>query len=218
MIAECMKRRAADACGDCAMKGVCNHKWSRPEGKAVDGWPRPARSSPDNPVLGLFDAFAKAITQRPADSNSLRRRVEAGLEPMLESGEVSLDRLAGELGMSRATRFSTGSASASLAAISGRTIIRSRRRPICSAFPTRPPSRAPSSAGLAKARANFEPDSILDRKRAAPKGRPSLSARMRRLELHIGLVADEAHLRHPSLLGHGQDLVDQLIARFRLGL
>ena len=103
MIAECMKKRAADACGDCSMKGVCNHKWTRPEGKAVNGWPRPAPSSADNPVLGLFDAFAKAITQRPADSNSLRRRVEARLEPMLESGEVGLDRLASELGMSRAT-------------------------------------------------------------------------------------------------------------------
>ena len=103
MIAECMKKRAADACGDCAMKGVCNHKWTKPEGKAVNGWPRPAASSPDNPLLGLFDAFAKAISQRPTDPNSLRRRVEAKLEPMLESGEVSLDRLASELGMSRAT-------------------------------------------------------------------------------------------------------------------
>ena len=103
MIAECMKRRAADACGDCAMKGVCNHKWTKPEGKAVNGWPRPAASSADNPLLGLFDAFAKAITQRPVDSNSLRRRVETKLEPLLESGEASLDRLASELGMSRAT-------------------------------------------------------------------------------------------------------------------
>jgi AraC-like DNA-binding protein len=102
MIAECMKKRAADACGDCAMKGVCNHKWAKPEGRAVKGWPRPARSA-ENPLLGLFDAFANAIAQRPVASNSLRRRVEAQLEPMLESGEVSLDRLASELGISRAT-------------------------------------------------------------------------------------------------------------------
>ena len=103
MIAECMKKRAADACGDCAMKGVCNHKWTKPEGKAVNGWPRPGAPSSDNPLLGLFDAFTKAITQRPTESNSLRRRVEAILQPMLESGEVSLDNLASELGMSRAT-------------------------------------------------------------------------------------------------------------------
>ena len=103
MIAECMRKRAADSCGDCAMKGVCNHKWAKPEAKAVNGWPRPAASSADNPLLGLFDAFARAVTQRPAESNSLRRRVEDKLEPMLESGEVSLDRLATELGMSRAT-------------------------------------------------------------------------------------------------------------------
>ncbi len=103
MIAECMKKRAADACGDCAMKGVCNHKWVKPEVRAVNGWPRPAASSADNPLLGLFDAFAKAITQKSTDSNSLRRRVEAQLEQMLESGEVSLDRLASKLGMSRAT-------------------------------------------------------------------------------------------------------------------
>lgn len=103
MIAECMKKRAADACGNCAMKGICNHKWAKPEAKAVNGWPRPAASSADNPLLGLFDAFAMAITQKPVGSNSLRRRVEAQLEPMLESGEASLDRLASELGMSRAT-------------------------------------------------------------------------------------------------------------------
>ena len=103
MIAECMKKRAADACGGCAMKDVCSHKWATPRAKAVNGWPRPATSSSDNPLLGLFDAFAKAITQRPEDPNSLRRRVEAKLEPMLESGEFSLDRLASELGMSRPT-------------------------------------------------------------------------------------------------------------------
>ena len=101
MIAECIKKRAADGCGDCAMKGVCNHKWAKPEGKAVNGWPRPAASG--NPLLGLFDTFAKAITQKPGDPNSLRRRVETILEPMLESGEASLDRLASELGLSRAT-------------------------------------------------------------------------------------------------------------------
>lgn len=103
MIAECLKKRAADGCGDCAMKGVCNHKWTKAEDKAVSGWLRPAASPADNPLLGLFDVFAKAISQRPTHSSSLRRRVEAQLEPMLESGEVSLDRLVGELGMSRAT-------------------------------------------------------------------------------------------------------------------
>ena len=103
MIAECTRKREADACGDCAMKSVCSHKWAIPEAKAVKGWPRPAASSSDNPLLGLFDAFAKAITQRPGDPNSLRRRVEAMLEPLLEHGDLSLDRLASELGMSRAT-------------------------------------------------------------------------------------------------------------------
>ena len=105
MIAECMKKRAADACGDCAMKGVCNHNLATGEGKAVDGWPRPTPSSSDNPLLGLFGAFAKAITGRPENPNSLRRRVETKLEPMLERGEVGLDRLASELGMSRQTLY-----------------------------------------------------------------------------------------------------------------
>jgi len=103
MIAECMKKRAADACGDCAMKNVCNHKWAKHEGKAVNGWPRPAAASFDNPLLGLFDTFTRAITQRPENLNSLRRRVEARLESMLESGDISLDRLASDLGMSRPT-------------------------------------------------------------------------------------------------------------------
>ena len=104
MIAECMRTREADACGDCAMKSVCNHQWPKPARKAVNGWPRPAATSPsDNPLLGLFDAFAKVITQRIDDPNSLRGKVEAGLEPMLQSGDISLDQLASELGMSRAT-------------------------------------------------------------------------------------------------------------------
>src|SRR3989337_626801 len=93
MIVECMRKREAEACGDCAMKSVCNHKWTMAEGKKVNGSPPPDASSPDNPLLGLFDVFAKAITQRPADPNSLRRRVEAELEPLLESSEVTLDRL-----------------------------------------------------------------------------------------------------------------------------
>jgi AraC-like DNA-binding protein len=102
MIAECMRKREAEACGDCAMKGVCNHKWTMAQGKTVNAWPRPAASS-DSPLFGLFDAFAKAIARAPGNPNSVRRRVEAGLEPMLEHGDVSLDRLASELGMSRQT-------------------------------------------------------------------------------------------------------------------
>ena len=101
MIVECMKKRAADACGDCAMNGVCNHNLAKPEGKAVNGWPRPAAS--DNRFVGLFDALANAIIQKPANRDSLRRRVESKLEPMLERGEISLDRLASELGLSRPT-------------------------------------------------------------------------------------------------------------------
>ena len=103
MIAECMRKREAEACGDCAMKGVCNHNRSAAEGKAVNGWPRPAATSSDNPLLGLFDAFAKAITPQSENRTSVRRRAEALLEPMLEHGETSLDRLASELGMSRQT-------------------------------------------------------------------------------------------------------------------
>ena len=103
MIAECMKKRAADACGDCAMKGVCNHKWAKPEGRAVNGWPRPAATRRTIPCSACSTPSPKRSASGPQTPNSLRRRVEAQLEPMLESGEVSLDRLASELGMSRAT-------------------------------------------------------------------------------------------------------------------
>ena len=191
MIAECMKKRAADACGDCAMKGVCNHKWTKPEGKAVNGWPRPAASPSDNPLLGLFDAFAKAITQRPAESQlaappgrsqaraDARKRRDQPRPAGKRARHEPRDAPAPPQGRRHdaSKRSSTASASASPGATSAARISRSRRPLICSASPIPPHSRARSSAGPAAAPASCAPNcSLLFGRRLDRQVEPSLQA------------------------------------------
>src|SRR3954471_8595004 len=55
-------------------------------------------------------------------------------------------------------------------------------------------------------------------KRAAPKDRPDLLPDSTRLEVAVGLVADEPHRRDLRALGHREHLVDQLVAGLRIGL
>lgn len=56
-------------------------------------------------VFGIFADKADALLKDLARDDSIRARVEAGLMPGLHKGEVSIDAIASELGMSRATLY-----------------------------------------------------------------------------------------------------------------
>lgn len=56
-------------------------------------------------VFGIFADKADALLAELEREDSIRARVEAGLMPGLHKGEVSIDAIATELGMSRATLY-----------------------------------------------------------------------------------------------------------------
>lgn len=56
-------------------------------------------------VFGVFAERADALVARLAEERTIRGRVEAKLLPMLHRGEISMDALAGDLGMSRQTLY-----------------------------------------------------------------------------------------------------------------
>ena len=56
-------------------------------------------------VFGIFTDRADALLAELARDDSVRARVESRLLPVLHTGEVSIDRIAMDLGMSRATLY-----------------------------------------------------------------------------------------------------------------
>lgn len=56
-------------------------------------------------VFGIFSEKADALLAELEKDDSIRARVEAGLMPSLHKGEASIDAIASELGMSRATLY-----------------------------------------------------------------------------------------------------------------
>ena len=56
-------------------------------------------------VFGIFTDRADALLAELEAEDSVRARVESQLMPILHKGEVSIDRIAAELGMSRATLY-----------------------------------------------------------------------------------------------------------------
>lgn len=100
MIARCMERMRGGACATCDNRKMC------PAGRWQQAF-APPREAPREGA-GLF-AFLGEILQsvaRPAgQARCFRKEVEDALESMLESGDVRIDRVAGELGMSRQTLY-----------------------------------------------------------------------------------------------------------------
>lgn len=104
MIERCMKRARSGACASCDHKEACAAgRWQ--EAFAFAGAPAAAAPpAPGGGLLGLLRDFARNMQPRPA-RNAFRRQVEAKLEPLLPSGDVSVERVARELGCSRQTLY-----------------------------------------------------------------------------------------------------------------
>ena len=99
MIARCIERMRGGACATCDNRTMCPAgRWQQ-----AFGPPRANRraGSDFRSVLGeLFQAFGAQPQAR-----CFRKEVEQAIEPLLASGEVSIDRVARELGMSRQTLY-----------------------------------------------------------------------------------------------------------------
>jgi AraC-like DNA-binding protein len=103
MIARCMERMRGGACATCDNRAVC------PAGRWQQAFaPPPEEQRKSAAVAGLFGFLGDLIETlgRPAaQERCFKKEVESAIEPMLGSGEVSIDRVARELGMSRQTLY-----------------------------------------------------------------------------------------------------------------
>lgn len=107
MIAGCLERMRAQACGTCERRDACAFVWPEAIGAALSTRPDARRTRPRGGALRLlFNEIAKAVaTRRQAGGSPLRREVERHLEPLLASGAARIDRVAKAMGCSRQTLY-----------------------------------------------------------------------------------------------------------------
>lgn len=99
MIARCIERMRGGACATCDNRAFC------PAGRWQQAFGPPQSEVKDSG--GSFFAFVGELFQAASGPKPrcFRQEVEAAIEPMLASGDVSVDRIARELGMSRQTLY-----------------------------------------------------------------------------------------------------------------
>jgi AraC-like DNA-binding protein len=113
MIAGCIEKMRRGACGGCERRDACADLWPalglmrRSMGRESARSAAPAA----NPFLAFLSEVAKAVEARASERKPVpppsrfRKEVEQLLEPLLESGEVGIDRVARDLGYSRQTLY-----------------------------------------------------------------------------------------------------------------
>ena len=96
MIARCIARMRQ---GDCA---TCENRDSCAIHKMGAFAPPPAKANPFASLLSEVAGKLVAAVERPT---AFRRKVEKRIEILLETGEARIDRVAGDLGLSRQTLY-----------------------------------------------------------------------------------------------------------------
>ena len=101
MIARCMERMRGGACATCENRALCpaGH-WQQAFGPPRQRFELKGAST----LFAFLAQVAEAFAGRP-NTRCFRKQVEDVVEPMLASGEVRVDRVARELGMSRQTLY-----------------------------------------------------------------------------------------------------------------
>lgn len=102
VIARCIERMRGGACATCDNRARC------PAGQWQRAFPPDRRARADRPAPGAFLGFlADAIRSfaQPAPEQCFTKKVEDAIEPMLGSGDVTIERVARQLGMSRQTLY-----------------------------------------------------------------------------------------------------------------
>lgn len=100
MIARCIQRMQAGACATCDNRAFCPAgRWQQAFGPPRNSF-EPRGASTLFAFLGqIADAFAQP------EKRCFKREVEDAIEPLLGQSEVSIDRVARNLGMSRQTLY-----------------------------------------------------------------------------------------------------------------
>ena len=97
MIARCISRVRQKECATCDKRDSCAiHKM---------GAFAPPAAADANPFASLFGGIAKALVAAVERPSAFRRQVEDRIEALLETGEARVDRVAGDLGLSRQTLY-----------------------------------------------------------------------------------------------------------------
>jgi AraC-like DNA-binding protein len=110
MIAGCIERMRQGVCETCEKRDACAFPWLHgdvgPAPFARGARRERARPASSNPFLAFLGEVARAIeTRAEPRSSALQRDVEARIEPLLETGDARIDRIARELGLSRQTLY-----------------------------------------------------------------------------------------------------------------
>jgi len=106
MIAGCIDKLSHDSCGSCERRDACASLFSRLFGSAA---PRVRREpSAQLPFLAFLGRVARRLgeaTNQAPPVSAFCREVEARIEPLLALGEMRIERVARELGLSRQTLY-----------------------------------------------------------------------------------------------------------------
>lgn len=111
MIAGCIEKMRRDSCGGCERRDSCAELFPflfKARSRAAPAARGSGSAAPFFAFLGeMAKAFeAKAPERRaPPRASPFRAEVEKKLEPLLESGEIGIERLARDLGYSRQTLY-----------------------------------------------------------------------------------------------------------------
>ena len=95
MIARCIAKLREGDCATCENRDSC----------AIHRMGAFSPPEENNPFSSLFDGLAKAFVTAVERPSGFRRDVESRMEAYLESGEVGIDRIAADLGVSRQTLY-----------------------------------------------------------------------------------------------------------------
>ena len=106
MIERCIARFRQGACATCDNRKTCpagrwQHAFAPPAAAPEEAPAGPSR----NPLFAFLGEVAKALAPAANPGRSFRREVEQRLEPLLEHGDIGIDRIAAELGCSRQTLY-----------------------------------------------------------------------------------------------------------------
>jgi AraC-like DNA-binding protein len=97
MIARCMERMRGGACATCDNRAVC------PAGRWQQAFGPPGEEK--RSIFDVLGDFLQQIAVPGREKRCFKREVEDAIEPMLGVGEIGIDRVARELGMSRQTLY-----------------------------------------------------------------------------------------------------------------
>ena len=97
VIARCIERMRGGACATCDNRSVC------PAGRWQQAFGPPKAERRD--LFAVLGEMVQAFAAPRPEARCFRQEVEGAIEPLLAGGQVGIDRVARELGMSRQTLY-----------------------------------------------------------------------------------------------------------------